>query len=197
MKTTVEFYFDYASPMAYLAHKRFAYFREKYDVEIVYCPMLLGGVHKATNNQPPVAVIPKGKYMLKYDLPRFVKRYQVPFTMNRNFPFSSLLIMRGAFAAQKMEIFEQYTDVVFDALWVKGLNMGDAEVVKQELLDNGLPAEELLAYTQNPEIKQQLIAATEAAVKRECFGAPTMFVGDEMFFGQDRLDFIEEILQQA
>ena len=197
MTTTIDFYYDFGSPTAYLAHKRFDYFREQYDVEINYQPMLLGGVHKATKNSPPITVPLKGMYMLQYDLPRFAKRYQVPFKMNPNFPINTLPLMRGAFAAEKLGVSAEYVNAVFDALWIGGANLGDPEVVKQMLVDNNLPADELLALTQDPEIKQQLIDATEAAVKRNCFGAPTMFVGKEMFFGQDRLDFIEEILQQG
>lgn len=197
MSTTIEFYFDLGSPMAYLAHKRFDYLREQYDVDIQYRPMLLGGVHKATKNSPPIAVPLKGMYMLQHDLPRFVKRYQVPFKMNPHFPINTLPLMRGCFAAEKLGVADKYTDVMFDALWNKGLNMADPEVITQVLNDNDLPTAELLAGTQDPEIKQQLIDATEAAVKRNCFGAPTMFVGKEMFFGQDRLDFVEEILQQG
>ena len=197
MTTTIDFYYDFGSPTAYLAHKRFDYFREQYDVEINYQPMLLGGVHKATKNSPPITVPIKGMYMLQYDLPRFAKRYQVPFKMNPNFPINTLPLMRGAFAAEKLGVSAEYVNAVFDALWIDGANLGDPEVVKQVLVDNNLPADELLALTQDPEIKQQLIDATEAAVKRNCFGAPVMFVGDEMFFGQDRLDFIEDILQQG
>ncbi|UTW48863.1 2-hydroxychromene-2-carboxylate isomerase [Bacterioplanoides sp. SCSIO 12839] len=197
MSTTIEFYFDFGSPMAYLAHKRFDYLREKYDVNIEYRPMLLGGVHKATKNQPPAAIPVKGMYLLKHDVPRFVKRYQVPFKMNPHFPVNTLPLMRGCFAAEKLGVAEAYNNVMFDALWNQGLNMADPEVIKQVLLDNDLPADELLAATQDPAVKQQLIDATEAAVKRNCFGAPTMFVEGEMFFGQDRLDFVEEILQQG
>lgn len=197
MTTTIDFYYDFGSPTAYLAHKRFDYFREQYDVEINYQPMLLGGVHKATKNSPPITVPLKGMYMLQHDLPRFVKRYQVPFKMNPHFPINTLPLMRGAFAAEKLGVSAEYVDAMFTAFWDQALNMADPEVVKQVLVDNNLPADELLALTQDPEIKQQLIDATEAAVKRNCFGAPVMFVGDEMFFGQDRLDFIEEILQQG
>ena len=197
MTTHIDFYFDFGSPTAYLAHKRFDYFRENYDVEINYQPMLLGGVHKATKNSPPITVPLKAMYMLQHDLPRFVKRYQVPFEMNPHFPINTLSLMRGCFAAEKLGVSEQYIRVIFDALWSQALNMSDPEVIKKVLLDNHLPADELLGLVQEPDIKQQLIDATEAAVKRNCFGAPVMFVGEEMFFGQDRLDFIEEILQQA
>lgn len=196
MTTTIDFYYDFGSPTAYLAHKRFDHFREQYDVEINYRPMLLGAIHKAAKNLPPITVPRKAMYMLQHDLPRFVKRYQVPFKMNTNFPINTLPLMRGTFAAAKLGVSTEYVNAVFDAFWIDGANLGDPEVVQQVLVDNNLPADELLALTQGPEIKQQLIDATEAAVKRNCFGAPTMFVGKEMFFGQDRLDFIEETLQQ-
>jgi len=192
---TVEFYFDVGSPTAYLAHKRLQQLRAQYGLELRYMPMLLGGVFKASGNTSPVAIPAKGKYMLEQDLPRFAARYGVTLSFNPHFPINTLNLMRAAIAAQQLGCLEVYLDRVFDAIWVEGKNMGDAATVAQVLADAGLDAGALTARSQDPEVKAQLVANTEAAVARGVFGAPTLFMDGAMYFGQDRLDFIEEALQ--
>ena len=195
MSKTLEFYFDFASPTAYLAHKRLQQLREQYGLVIDYKPMLLGGVFKATGNATPISVPAKGKYMLESDLPRFSRRYGVTLNMNPYFPINTLYLMRAAIGAQQLDCLQPYIDTVFDAVWVAGKNMGDPEVVTQVLVDNGLDAQALMALSQDPAIKAALISATEEAVARGAFGTPTMYMDGEMFFGQDRLDFVEEALR--
>lgn len=197
MSKTLEFYFDFGSPTAYLAYKRLTQLQAAYDLEVIYKPMLLGGVFKAAGNASPVMVPSKGKYMMMHDLPRFQKRYGVTLNFNPNFPINTLPLMRGAIAAQELNCFDQYATAVFDAIWLKAKNLGDPEIIAETLADAGLDVEALLAKAQDPSIKQALISATEEAVEREIFGAPTMFMDGEMYFGQDRLDFIEEALQGA
>ncbi|MCH2159350.1 MAG: 2-hydroxychromene-2-carboxylate isomerase [Oleiphilaceae bacterium] len=190
----IEFYFDFGSPTAYLAHKQLAKMSDKYNADVVYEPMLLGAVHKATNNTPPGLVPAKGKYMLLSDIPRFVRRYGVEFKMNPHFPVNTLQLMRGVFAAMELDCVDAYIDVVYDAMWVKGLDMSKPEVIDEVLTEAGIDAAAFAELVQQDEIKNQLKEATEAAVKRGCFGAPTMFLDNEMYFGQDRLDFIEDVL---
>ena len=195
MSKTLEFYFDFGSPTTYLAHKRLQQLSAQYDLSVDYIPVLLGGIFKATGNTTPAALPAKGMYMMGADLPRFARRYGVPLKPNPFFPINTLNLMRAAIAAQRLGCFDSYVDAVFDAVWVAGLNMGEADVVGQVLAENGLDAEALLPLSQDPEVKAQLISNTEAAVERGAFGAPTMFMDGEMFFGQDRLDFVEEALQ--
>jgi 2-hydroxychromene-2-carboxylate isomerase len=195
MSKTLEFYFDFGSPTTYLAHKRLQQLTAQYGLTVDYKPILLGGIFKATSNHSPVEIPAKGKYMLESDLPRFAKRYSVPLNFNPHFPINTLNLMRAAIAAQRLGCFDAYADAVFDAVWVEGKNMGDPEVVAQVLTDKQLDASALLELSQDPEVKAQLISATEAAVERGAFGAPTLFMDGEMFFGQDRLDFVEEALQ--
>jgi 2-hydroxychromene-2-carboxylate isomerase len=197
MTKHLEFYFDFGSPTAYLAHKRLQQLREEYDLEVEYIPMLLGGVFKATGNTTPVAVPAKGKYMLEYDLPRFARRYGVPLNFNPHFPINTLYLMRGAIAARRLDCFDTYVDAVYQAVWVDGLNMGDPEVVATALGAAGLDAAALQELSQDPEVKAELAANTDAAVARGAFGAPTMFMDGQMYFGQDRLDFIEEALREG
>ncbi|GAA5314891.1 MAG: 2-hydroxychromene-2-carboxylate isomerase [Candidatus Pelagadaptatus aseana] len=197
MSKTLEFYFDVGSPTAYLAHKELPKIASEYNAELVYEPMLLGAVHKATNNIPPGLVPEKGKYMMLQDLPRFVRRYGVPFQMNPFFPVNTLSMMRGCYAAQQMGVFDQYVDAIFDAMWVKGLNMGDESIFKQVLEEKGIDADALIGLIADPAIKDKLKNNTAKAVEKGCFGAPTMFIGEEMYFGQDRLDFIREELAKG
>ncbi len=195
MSVQLDFYFDFGSPTAYLAHKRLQQLADEYGLEINYQPILLVGLFKATGNTSPVAIPAKGQYMLGHDLPRFAKRYGVALNFNPHFPINTLNLMRGALAAQRMGCFEPYLNAVYDAVWVDGKNMGEPEVVAEVLTAAGLDAEGLMALSQDPEVKAELVSNTEAAVERGAFGAPTMFIGDEMFFGQDRLDFVEERLE--
>jgi len=191
----LEFYFDFGSPASYLAYKRVRQLEEQYDLVVHWMPMLLGGVFKATGNVSPVTVPAKGSYMVKQDFPRFAKRYDVPMQFNPHFPINTLNLMRAAIAAQKMGCFEAYADAIFDAMWQEQLNLSDIELVATALTKVGLDAPALLDMSQEPDIKTALITNTDAAVSRGVFGAPTMFVGQEMYFGQDRLDFVEADLK--
>lgn len=195
MSKQLDFYFDFGSPTAYLAYGRLKQLCDQYGLIVNYRPILLGGVFKATANASPVTIPAKAAYMLQHDLPRFSARYGVTLNFNPHFPINTLNLMRGAIAAQQLECAETYRDAVFTAIWVDDKNMGDTEVVAQTLTAAGLDSAELLALCQTPEIKTELIAATDAAVERGCFGAPTMFMDGEMYFGQDRLDFVEQALR--
>ncbi|MCG8667992.1 MAG: 2-hydroxychromene-2-carboxylate isomerase [Pseudomonadales bacterium] len=193
--TTLDFYFDFGSPTAFLAYERLLQLQAEYDLKINFKPMLLGGVFKATHNQSPVSIPAKGMYMMKHDLPRFAKRYGVELTMNPNFPINTLPLMRGAYAALELGCFDKYCRTIFDAMWKQGANLGDPAVIKSTLDEADLDSDKLIALTQDQSIKDKLADTTTEAVSKGAFGAPTMFVGDEMFFGQDRLDFIEELLK--
>jgi 2-hydroxychromene-2-carboxylate isomerase len=194
MDKTLDFYFDVGSPTAYLAHKRLGQLSARYPLTVTYKPMLLGGVFKATGNNSPVAIPAKGHYMMVHDLPRFARRYGVQMNFNPYFPINTLNLMRTVVAAEHLDCAKPVIDAVYDAVWIQGKNMGESEVVATVLTEAGLEAQSLLTAAQTPEVKAQLIANTEAAVARGVFGAPTFFMEDEMYFGQDRLDFVEEAL---
>lgn len=197
MSKQLEFYFDVGSPTAYLAHKRLGQLAAQYPLDVVLRPMLLGGVFKATGNASPVTIPAKGRYMLEHDLPRFARRYGVTLNVNPHFPINTLPLMRGALAAAALGCQDAYVDAVFDAIWLAGANMGDPAVIADVLQAAGLDAEALLAGAQDPAVKAALVAATEAAVERGVFGAPTFFLDGDMYFGQDRLDFVEEALRST
>lgn len=196
MSKSVEFYFDFGSPTTYLAWTQLPAICAAANAELVYKPMLLGGVFQATNNASPISIPSKGRFMIQ-DLQRFARRYQVPMQFNPHFPINTLGLMRGAVAVQLRmpERFDAYVAAVFKAMWVDALNLGDLAVLGKVLTEAGFDAQALLALTAEQEVKDQLKATTEEAVKRGVFGAPSMFVGNELFFGQDRLDFVAEALQ--
>jgi 2-hydroxychromene-2-carboxylate isomerase len=193
MPKTIEFFFDFGSPTTYLAHTQMPRLAADTGARIDYVPMLLGGVFKATGNQSPVMVPAKGRWMGE-DLPRFARRYGVPYQFNPHFPINTLTVMRGAVGLQMRDAdrFMPYVNAMFRAMWVEAVNLGDPAVLAKTLAAAGFDAEAFPALVGDAEVKAKLIANTEAAVARGVFGAPTCFVGGEMFFGQDRLDFVRE-----
>jgi 2-hydroxychromene-2-carboxylate isomerase len=195
MTKQVEFFFDFGSPAAYLAFTQLPRIAADAGAAIVWRPMLLGGVFKATGNASPVMVAAKGKWM-NADLARWAARYGVPLNMPPGFPINTLALMRGAVGMQLREParFDAYVAAVYAALFGRGENLGDFEVVGRVLAAAGFDAAAFMALTADPEVKQGLIANTDEAVARGAFGAPTLFVGDEMHFGQDRLDFVARAL---
>ena len=195
MTKTVEFLFDVGSPTAYLAWTQLPQICAETGATLVSTPMLLGGVFQATGNTSPAAVPAKGSYMTA-DLARFAKRYGVPFAHNPNFPINTLLLMRGAVGVQLRlpERFDIYLKAVFSALWVEQKNLNDPAVLMATLAAAGFEPATMQALVAEPAVKDALRANTEGAVARGVFGAPTLFVGETMFFGQDRLDFVREAL---
>jgi len=193
MSKRVEFFYDFVSPASYLAYIRLPKIAEKTGAEIIYRPFLLGGVFKATGNSPPMSVPAKGAWLLK-DLERYAKRYNVPLTFNPNFPINTIGLMRGAIWAREKDILPAYQEAMFKAVWVDALNMNDPGEVVKVLESVKINPEQFQAAVADQNIKDKLRADTDEAVSRGAFGAPTMFVGDEMHWGQDRLDFIEEAL---
>ena len=195
MQKTVEFFFDFGSPTTYLAHTQMAQLALDTGAKVLYRPMLLGGVFKATGNASPVTVPAKGRWM-GADIARFATRYGVPFAHNPHFPINTLTLMRGATGIQMRDpqALMRYVDAVFQAMWVQPRNMGDPAVLGEVLAAAGFGTEAFMALVSDPEVKAQLVATTEEAVARGAFGAPTFCVGEQLFFGQDRLDFVRQAL---
>lgn len=196
MAKEVEFYFDVGSPAAYLAWKQLPKIATETGAQVVYRPFLLGGVFQATGNRSPMEVPAKGHYMLQ-DLQRYARRYGVEFAHNPHFPINTLMLMRGAVGLQMRSParLPVYVDAVYQAIWVEGRNMNDPATVAGVLNGAGFEPPQFLGLTADPEVKEQLKAISSQAVGRGVFGAPTFFVGDQMYWGQDRLEFVKEALQ--
>ena len=198
MAKTVDFIFDFGSPNAYLSWKVLPQVAQRTGGAVRLIPALLGGIFKATNNRSPMEAFGEVKGKLAYEqleTHRFIERHGLTnFRFNPHFPVNTLLIMRGLIAAQRAGVADAYVAAVQAAMWEEGQKMDDVDVVRVVLAKAGLDAEALLAATANPEVKAGLIANTDAAVARGVFGIPTFFVGEEMFFGKDRLGQVEEAL---
>ena len=194
MARTLEFYYDYGSPYSYLADTQVEAIAKRAGAALVRKPMLLGGVFKATGNASPMTVALKSKWSA-FDLPMWAKHYGVPFNRNPFFPVNTLALMRGAAAAQIDGVFERYHPAMYKAMWVDGVNLNDIGEVAKVLSAAGLDAAKIGNRIQDQDVKDRLKATTDEAVARGVFGAPTSFVGDLMFFGNDRLPFVEMALK--
>lgn len=194
MARTLEFYFDYGSPYSYLADTQVEAIAKRAGASLVRKPMLLGGVFKATGNASPMTVAQKSKWAA-FDMPMWAKHYGVPFNPNPFFPVNTLTLMRGAAAAQIDGVFERYHPAMYKAMWVDGRNLNDMTEVVAVLTEAGLNALKLGQRIQDQDVKDRLKETTDGAVARGVFGAPTCFVDDMMFFGNDRLPFVELALK--
>ena len=196
MTQTVEFYFDVGSPAAYLAFKRLPAICEVAGAQLAFKPMLLGGVFQATGNQSPMNIPAKGRYMVD-DLERFARRHGIAFRHNPFFPINTLTLMRMATGLQLREPARllPYVEAVYRAIWAEGKDMNDPAMVAAVLQGAGFDPQAMLALAAEPEVKERLKAVTQEAVGRGVFGAPTCFVGGQMYWGQDRLDFVQEALE--
>lgn len=191
-----EFLFDFGSPNAYLSAKALPGIEERTGVTFDYVPVLLGGIFKATGNKSPMEayghVAPKFAYD-QLETQRFIKKHGISnFSFNPNFPVNTVMLMRGAIHAQNEGFLSAYFDVAASAMWEKGLKMDDPEVFAQAFTDGGLDGAAILAATQDQAVKDKLKENTEAAVARGVFGIPTFYVGDEIFFGKDKLRDVED-----
>lgn len=194
MSRTLEFYFDYGSPYSYLADTQVEAITRRTGAALARKPMLLGGVFKATGNSSPAEQPAKAKWSA-FDMPMWARYYGVPFQRNPHFPVNTLALMRGAAAAQLDGMFDRYHPAMFKAMWVEGRNLNDVKEVAAVLTAAGLDAAKFASRIQEQDVKDRLKATTDEAVARGAFGAPTSFVDGQMFFGNDRLAFVELALK--
>ncbi len=192
----VQFLFDFGSPNAYFCHKVIPHIESRTGVTVEYVPILLGGLFKLANNRSPIeafAAIPNKLAYERLEIKRFIAKHQLDnFRFNPFFPVNTLQLMRGAVAAQKLGQFKPYVDAMYRAMWEQKLNMGDPAQIASALTAAGLDAHALVEASQQADIKAQLVANTQTAFDRGAFGSPTFFVGDEMYFGKDRLAEVEQ-----
>lgn len=201
MTVTAQFLFDFGSPNAYLAHVVLPGIEQRTGVSFDYQPVLLGGIFKLTNNVSPAVSLQgiknKGAYQ-GLEMRRFIARHGIEaYRPNPHFPVNTLQLMRGAIAARELGCFDAYVAACFEHMWSEPKKMDDPEVIRAAFDASGLPTEALLAGMARPDVKQQLIANTEEAVARGVFGAPSFFVGSELYFGKDSLRDVEEEIVRA
>ena len=194
----VEFHFDFGSPNAYLSHLVIPEIEKRAGVKFEYVPVLLGGVFKATNNRSPAQSLAGIKNKPEYErieMNRFIKRHGITrFKSNPFFPVNTLMMMRGAIAARPLGVFERYVDEMFRNMWGEPKKMDDPNVYRTALDEAGLPTAKIVELIETQPVKDELIANTQHSVERGTFGSPTFYVGNEIFFGKDRLRDVEELI---
>lgn len=193
---TIEFFLDFMSPTAYLAHTQLPAIAERTRARVLYRPMLTLELHELTGNRSPMAVRAKARWAMQ-DLARFAALYQVPLVMNPHFPLKMLDALHGAMVALEEGNVALYCDVLFDAVWVDAVDVDDREELAKYLGAKGIEADAILSRVDEPEVQAALKANTAEAAERGAFGAPTIFVAEEMHFGQDRLAFVERALERV
>ena len=194
MIKNVTFCFDFGSPYSYLAYNNLNSIREA-GGEVTIMPVLLGGIFKATGNQPPATVQKKGEYMFK-DINRWSKKLGIPFKMNPYFPILTVPHMRGAVLAQRENILEKYMQVMFEAIWVKAMNLNDQEILTNIAEKSGIDPNQFAEEISSDEIKNKLRENTEFAISKGAFGVPTYYLDDEMFWGIDSVKFLLDGLKK-
>jgi len=198
---TVEFHFDFGSPNAYLSHLVLPQIEKRTGVKFEYVPILLGGAFKLTNNRSPAESLMGIKNKPEYErleMHRFLRRHGITrFQLNPFFPVNTLMLMRGAVAAQSLGVFERYVDEMYRHMWAEPKKLDDPDVLRAALEESGLDSARFFALIQTPEVKDRLLENTRRSVERGTFGAPTFFVGEEIFFGKDRLRDVEELIMAS
>ena len=196
---TIEFIFDFGSPNAYLAYRALPPILERAGARLVITPCLLGGIFKSTGNQAPGITFANVKGKVAYEmleLDRFVRKHRLDkFRLNPHFPVITLMLMRGLVAAQDAGVGDAFLEMGLRGMWEEGLKLDDPAVLARRIDEAGLDSASLMAAAQSAPVKQKLADNTAAAVARGVFGVPTFFVGDEMFFGKERLGQVEEAVE--
>ncbi|MEM8811685.1 MAG: 2-hydroxychromene-2-carboxylate isomerase [Pseudomonadota bacterium] len=194
--STLEFLFDVGSPNAYFCHKIIPEIESRTGQTFTYVPILLGGIFKATNNDPPMIKFKEVKHKLAYmkrEIERFIERHHLEdYRWNPDFPINTVKVMRGAIVADRAGTLRAYADAVFHHIWEDPKKMDDLDVIRSAFEESGFDAEAILTGIEDQAIKDALRKNTEQAVARGVFGSPTFFVGEEMFFGKETLPLVEE-----
>ena len=197
----VEFHFDFGSPNAYLSHLVIPEIEKRTGVKFEYVPVLLGGVFKATNNRSPAESLQGIKNKPEYErleTTRFLRRHNITrYKSNPFFPVNTMMMMRGAIAAQSLDVFARYVDEMYRNMWAEPKKMDDSHIFRAALDEAGLESARILELIQTPKVKDQLIENTRRSVERGTFGSPTFYVGNEIFFGKDRLRDVEEMILES
>ena len=188
MIKSFEFYFDFISPYAFLAHKKIKNIEEKNLIKIKYKPILLGGLHNLHGIKAPAFIPAKAKHMIR-DCKLIAEKNKIKFKFNSYFPIKSLNLMRGVMVAEEDNFKSYYIDRIFDSIWQDGLNMNDESVVQKILKNLDINPKTFLLRSASSSIKDSLKKRTGEAYEKGIFGAPSFVANNKIFWGQDRIEF--------
>ena len=188
MSKTFEFYFDFVSPYSFIAHKEIRKLEKKNLIKVRYKPVLLGGLHNLHGIKAPAFIPSKAKFMIK-DCKLITEKKRISFKFNSYFPIKTLNLMRGALVAEEDNFLNYYIDKIFDSVWKDGLNMNDQPIIDKILKNINVNPKEFFLRAHSESIKNLLKKKTSEAFDKGIFGAPTFYVNNKIFWGQDRLDY--------
>ncbi|AWW75176.1 disulfide bond formation protein DsbA [Erythrobacter sp. KY5] len=206
MASRVELIFDFVSPNAYMIWWPLRDLIKRTGAELDVTPVFLGGMHKLTGNAPPMIRDADVKGKVEYsmlEMRRFIEKHQLTkYRLHPKFPFNSITLQRMLFAADQDGRGVQFVESLLPAIWEEGIDITDPQALGAAVAAAGFDAQDLFERAQTDEVKQGLVANTDRAVERGAFGIPTLFVGpkdgpQEMFFGKERLDQIEDELEKG
>ncbi len=192
-----EFYYDFGSPNAFLVHSVIKKIENKTGFKTIYTPVLLGGIFKLTNNVAPYIAYKEVKNKLKYqsiEFNRFVKKHDIKFNDNANFPLRTVELMRAAVFFKGKQDYEKFINIIFHHTWVEPKKIDDLEILKNVLEDNNLSFAEIFNAINSEEIKNKLKENTDLAVEKGIFGTPSFLIRNQLFFGKNSICDLEDFL---
>ena len=189
MIKSFEFYFDFASPYSFLAHKQIRKIEKENSVVIKYMPILLGGLFNLSGIKANADIPIKAKYMIK-DCKMWAEKNNISFKFNNYFPIKTLNLMRCVLVAEKKDFTQMFINKIFDAIWKDGINLNDNLIVEKLLKNLDLNPKTFLVEASEAKIKEELKNRTNNAYKKGIFGAPSFLINNKIFWGQDRIEFV-------
>ena len=187
MTKSIDFYFDFISPYSFIAHKKIKYLNQNNKLNIIYKPILLGGLHNLSGITAPAFNERKMKNM-KNDCNLIAAKNNIEFKWNDKFPINSLYLMRGYISIDQ-NCKEKYLDICFDAYWKDNIDISHNESLDKILKKSQIDKEVFFKKINEKEIKDELKKFTSDAFEIDIFGAPTFIVNEKIFWGQDRLEY--------
>ena len=188
MNKAFDFYFDFISPYSYIAHKEIRKLEKKNSIKIRYKPILLGGLHSLNSITAPAFIPSKAKFMIR-DCKMIAEKNKIVFKFNSYFPIKTLNLMRGVIIAEEDDMQNFYVDKMFDAIWKDGLNFNDHNIIEKVIKNMNINPKTFFLRSTTPNVKNLLKEKTDDAFKKGIFGAPTFYINNKIFWGQDRLEF--------
>ena len=188
MNKPIEFYFDFVSPYSFIACQQIKKLESKGSFKFKLKPILLGGLHNLHGIKAPAFIPAKAKFMIR-DCKMVAEKSKIQFKFNSYFPVKTLELMRGVLIAEEDNLHGYYIDKIFHAIWVDGLNMNDQLIIDKVLKNLEINPKTFFLRAANQNIKNLLKKRTDEAFEKGIFGAPTFYVNNKVFWGQDRLEY--------
>ena len=194
MTKEIHFYYDFSSPYTYIAHKRIKKIEKNKNINFLYKPMLLGGLHKLAGITANAFIGHKNEFMIQ-DCEMISKKLRINFHFNDKFPINSLYLMRGTLVLEDNKL-KEYIDTFFESYWQFNTYLSDRNIFEKKLNEIGINVDKFFQDIEKKEVKEKLKLFTNEAFSKKIFGAPTFLYNNKIYWGQDRLDYVvDEVIK--